>query len=71
MRRADRLFDIIQDLRWASHPVIAAALASKLEVTVRMIYRDIEALHRRRIPTTTDLLAGPSKLHARWRSVGT
>jgi predicted DNA-binding transcriptional regulator YafY len=43
MRHADRLFDIIQDLRMASHPVTAAALANKLEVTVRMIYRDIEA----------------------------
>jgi predicted DNA-binding transcriptional regulator YafY len=44
MRRADRLFDIIQALRTAPHPVTAAALAEQLEVTVRTIYRDIAAL---------------------------
>jgi predicted DNA-binding transcriptional regulator YafY len=43
MRRADRLFDIIQSLRTATHPVTAAALAERLEVTVRTIYRDIAA----------------------------
>jgi predicted DNA-binding transcriptional regulator YafY len=41
MRRADRLFDIIQTLRSAPHPLTAAAIAEKLEVTVRTIYRDI------------------------------
>jgi predicted DNA-binding transcriptional regulator YafY len=50
MRRADRLFDIIQDLRAASSPRTAAALAAKLEVTVRTIYRDIATLQARRIP---------------------
>jgi len=50
MRRADRLFDIIQNLRMASHPVTAAALAEKLEVTVRTIYRDIAALKGSRVP---------------------
>jgi predicted DNA-binding transcriptional regulator YafY len=30
MRPADRLFDIIQTLRSAAHPVTAAALADKL-----------------------------------------
>src|SRR6267154_3160027 len=50
MRRADRLFDIIQNLRMAPHPVTAAALADKLEVTVRTIYRDIAALQGSRVP---------------------
>jgi predicted DNA-binding transcriptional regulator YafY len=50
MRRADRLFDIIQSLRTASRPVTAAALADKLEVTVRTIYRDIAALQASRVP---------------------
>src|SRR6267143_2003595 len=50
MRRADRLFDIIQILRNASHPVTAAALADKLEVTARTIYRDIAALQGSRVP---------------------
>ena len=50
MRRADRLFDIIQALRTVSHPVTAAALAEQLEVTVRTIYRDIAALQGSRVP---------------------
>src|SRR5438445_4878936 len=50
MRRADRLFDIIQTLRTVAHPVTAAALAEKLEVTVRTIYRDIAALQGSRVP---------------------
>src|ERR1700739_2643066 len=50
MRRADRLFDIIQTLRSARHPLTAAAIAEKLEVTVRTIYRDIAALQASRVP---------------------
>jgi predicted DNA-binding transcriptional regulator YafY len=50
MRRADRLFDIIQTLRAAAQPVTAAALAKRLEVTVRTIYRDIAALQASRVP---------------------
>jgi predicted DNA-binding transcriptional regulator YafY len=50
MRRADRLFDIIQTLRSASQPLTAAAIAEKLEVTVRTIYRDIAALQASRVP---------------------
>ena len=50
MRRADRLFDIIQCLRAASAPVTAAALAASLEVTTRTIYRDIATLQARRVP---------------------
>ena len=50
MRRAGRLFDIIQALRTAPHPVTAAALAEQLEVTARTIYRDIAALQGSRVP---------------------
>jgi predicted DNA-binding transcriptional regulator YafY len=50
MRRADRLFDIIQILRTARRPVTAAALAEKLEVTPRTIYRDVATLQARRVP---------------------
>ena len=50
MRRADRLFDIIQSLRTASQPVTAATLAEELEVTVRTIYRDIAVLQASRVP---------------------
>jgi predicted DNA-binding transcriptional regulator YafY len=50
MRRADRLFDIIQRLRTAGRPMTAAALADELEVTVRTVYRDIATLQARRVP---------------------
>src|ERR1700676_4023747 len=50
MRRADRLFDIIQTLRAAAGPLTAAALAEKLEVTARTAYRDIATLQARRVP---------------------
>src|SRR5216683_3293831 len=50
MRRADRLFDIIQTLRAAARPLTAAALAEKLEVAARTIYRDVAALQASRVP---------------------
>jgi predicted DNA-binding transcriptional regulator YafY len=50
MRRADRLFDIIQTLRASPRPLTAAAIAEKLEVTARTIYRDIAALQASRVP---------------------
>jgi predicted DNA-binding transcriptional regulator YafY len=50
MRRADRLFDIIQRLRTARGPMTAAALAADLEVTVRTVYRDVATLQARRVP---------------------
>src|SRR5690242_21312379 len=50
MRRADRLFDVIQTLRAAKAPVTAAVLAAGLEVTVRTVYRDVAALQARRVP---------------------
>jgi predicted DNA-binding transcriptional regulator YafY len=50
MRRADRLFDIIQILRVAKSPTTAAQLAEDLEVTVRTVYRDISTLQASRVP---------------------
>jgi predicted DNA-binding transcriptional regulator YafY len=50
MRKASRLFEIIQILRVARAPVTAADIASQLEVTVRSIYRDIAALQAMRVP---------------------
>ena len=50
MRRADRLFDIIQTLRAAPGPLTAAALAERLEVARRTIYRDVAALQASRVP---------------------
>src|ERR1700712_2731159 len=50
MRKASRLFEIIQILRLAKRPVTAADIADKLEVTVRSVYRDIVALQAMRVP---------------------
>ncbi len=50
MRKADRLFEIIQVLRQARGPLTAAAIAEQLEVTPRTVYRDIAALQARRVP---------------------
>ena len=44
MRPQGRLFEIIQILRAASAPVTAEALAARLEVSVRTVYRDVAAL---------------------------
>ena len=50
MRRADRLFQIIQILRRSRRPVTAAALAGELEVSKRTVYRDMADLIGQRIP---------------------
>lgn len=50
MRKASRLFEIIQILRLAGHPITAAQIAERLEVTPRSIYRDIAALQAMRVP---------------------
>ncbi|WEX87722.1 YafY family transcriptional regulator [Sinorhizobium garamanticum] len=50
MRKASRLFEIIQILRLARKPITAADIAETLEVTPRSIYRDIAALQAMRVP---------------------
>ncbi|TWB15687.1 putative DNA-binding transcriptional regulator YafY [Rhizobium sp. ERR 1071] len=50
MRKASRLFEIIQILRLAKRPVTGADIAARLEVTVRSVYRDIAALQAMRVP---------------------
>ncbi len=50
MRRADRLFQIIQLLRRRRHPVTAATLAENLGVSKRTIYRDIADLSSTGVP---------------------
>jgi predicted DNA-binding transcriptional regulator YafY len=50
MRRADRLFHIIQVLRRARKPVTADAIAMELETSKRTIYRDVATLIGQRIP---------------------
>ncbi len=50
MRKASRLFEIIQILRVARRPITAQTIAEALEVTVRSVYRDISALQTMRVP---------------------
>ena len=50
MRRADRLFQIIQLLRRSSRPVTADAIAAELETSKRTFYRDIATLMGQRVP---------------------
>src|SRR5690349_20379943 len=50
MRRADRLFQIIQILRRSRRPVTANQLAEELEVSQRSVYRDIADLIGQRVP---------------------
>ncbi|MGI8927222.1 MAG: helix-turn-helix transcriptional regulator [Tepidiformaceae bacterium] len=49
MRRADRLFQIVQSLR-RRHVVTAAWLAQELEVSERTVYRDIHDLQGSGVP---------------------
>lgn len=51
MRRADRLFQIIQILRRSSRrPITAGAIARELETSKRTVYRDIADLMGQRVP---------------------
>lgn len=50
MRKADRLFQIIQILRRIRQPVTAEAIAAELETSKRSVYRDIATLIGQRVP---------------------
>jgi predicted DNA-binding transcriptional regulator YafY len=50
VRRADRLFQIIQILRRTRKPVTADAMAAELETSKRTVYRDIADLIGQRAP---------------------
>ncbi|MDR3469655.1 MAG: YafY family protein [Xanthobacteraceae bacterium] len=50
MRRADRLFQIIQILRRSTRPVTASMMADELEVSKRSVYRDVADLIGQRVP---------------------
>ena len=46
MARSERLLTLLQLIRTATPPVTAAYLAAELDVSLRTLYRDIEALRR-------------------------
>jgi predicted DNA-binding transcriptional regulator YafY len=50
MRRTDRLFEIIQILRSEARVITAQQIASRLEVSTRTVYRDIQTLQGMRTP---------------------
>jgi predicted DNA-binding transcriptional regulator YafY len=50
MRKADRLFEIIQILRRSRKPVTADDMAAELETSKRSVYRDVAALLAQRVP---------------------
>ena len=50
MRKADRLFQIVQILRRERRPVTAESIAQELETSKRSVYRDIAALLGQRVP---------------------
>jgi predicted DNA-binding transcriptional regulator YafY len=50
MRRADRLFQMIQILRRSSQPVTAGQIAAELEVSARTVYRDVVDLTAHGVP---------------------
>ncbi|MEO1656453.1 MAG: YafY family protein [Pseudomonadota bacterium] len=50
MRRAERLFEIVQILRRQRDPISAQMIANELEVSKRSVYRDIAALMAQRVP---------------------
>ncbi len=50
MRRADRLFQIIQILRRSRRPITADAIALEPETSKRTVYRDIADLMGQRVP---------------------
>jgi len=58
MRRADRLFQIVQRLRRRGAVVTAAALAHELEVSERTIYRDVADLVASGVPITGEAGVG-------------
>lgn len=58
MRRADRLFEIIQLLRTARAPITAAGIGERLEVSPRTVYRDIATLQAMRVPIRSGIGLG-------------
>lgn len=58
MRRAERLFQIIQILRSTRSPITGQQLADELEISIATLYRDMAELHAQRIPITGEAGVG-------------
>ncbi len=64
MRRADRLFQLVQLLRNRRRPVTAQQLAEHLEVSTRTIYRDIQDLSLSGVPIEGEAGVGYQLRHS-------
>ena len=60
MRRADRLFQVIQILRRSRRSVTAETIAEELNISMRSIYRDIADLMRQGVPVRGEAGVGYS-----------
>ncbi len=58
MRRADRLFRVIQILRRSRRSVTANVIAKELGISVRSVYRDIADLTRQGVPVRGEVGVG-------------
>lgn len=58
MRRAERLFEIVQILRRNRGPTAGRAIAAELGVSMRSLYRDMAALDAQGIPVTGEAGVG-------------
>ena len=66
MRRADRLFRIVQHLR-GCRLTTAAFLAGRLGVSLRTVYRDVRDLSLSGVPIEGEASVGSPISSARWR----
>ncbi len=64
MRRADRLFQLVQLLRNRRQPVTAQQLAERLDVSARTIYRDIQDLSLSGVPVEGEAGVGYQLRHS-------
>jgi predicted DNA-binding transcriptional regulator YafY len=58
MRRAERLFEIVQILRRSRGPLPGRAIAAELGVSMRSLYRDMAALSAQGVPVTGEAGVG-------------
>ena len=58
MRRADRLFRVIQILRRSRRPITAKAVAAELNISVRSVYRDMADLASQGVPILGEVGVG-------------
>ena len=69
MRKKSRMFAIAEALRARRTGVTAAELAQRFNVTLRTIYRDLEALQDAGMPIRAETIASPSHTRPSARTI--